>query len=220
MGAQGAGGHTAPRGAAGCSSGSPKATGAATGSRNPSPACSADERFDATFHTNVLVNSSGHCQYLPPGKGRPLRPRQSGVGPSGGLGVPGTLWAPCPVQARPARSVLWACTPGEGDKASPVFCGGAAQAVFADVSPVFPPSACGQSTAGASRPAGPLVPAAACRCPHPSASGRGPDGDLAGLAAGLASRAGRWSHSLFHARAAGPRGTHQWAPGRAPVTAS
>ncbi|XP_012498150.1 PREDICTED: neuronal acetylcholine receptor subunit alpha-7 isoform X1 [Propithecus coquereli] len=29
--------------------------------------CSADERFDATFHTNVLVNSSGHCQYLPPG---------------------------------------------------------------------------------------------------------------------------------------------------------
>ncbi|XP_035376074.1 neuronal acetylcholine receptor subunit alpha-7 isoform X2 [Electrophorus electricus] len=28
---------------------------------------SADERFDATFHTNVLVNSSGHCQYLPPG---------------------------------------------------------------------------------------------------------------------------------------------------------
>uniref|UniRef100_A0A8C9SHG7 Neuronal acetylcholine receptor subunit alpha-7-like n=1 Tax=Scleropages formosus TaxID=113540 RepID=A0A8C9SHG7_SCLFO len=29
--------------------------------------CSADERFDATFHTNILVNSSGHCQYLPPG---------------------------------------------------------------------------------------------------------------------------------------------------------
>ncbi|XP_048825564.1 neuronal acetylcholine receptor subunit alpha-7-like [Brienomyrus brachyistius] len=28
---------------------------------------SADERFDATFHTNVLINSSGHCQYLPPG---------------------------------------------------------------------------------------------------------------------------------------------------------
>ncbi|XP_034524796.1 neuronal acetylcholine receptor subunit alpha-7 [Ailuropoda melanoleuca] len=27
---------------------------------------SADERFDATFHTNVLVNSSGYCQYLPP----------------------------------------------------------------------------------------------------------------------------------------------------------
>ncbi|MBN3289310.1 ACHA7 protein, partial [Polypterus senegalus] len=28
---------------------------------------SADERFDATFHTNVLVNSSGTCQYIPPG---------------------------------------------------------------------------------------------------------------------------------------------------------
>ncbi|KPP63426.1 neuronal acetylcholine receptor subunit alpha-7-like [Scleropages formosus] len=28
---------------------------------------SADERFDATFHTNILINSSGHCQYLPPG---------------------------------------------------------------------------------------------------------------------------------------------------------
>ncbi|XP_062318829.1 neuronal acetylcholine receptor subunit alpha-7 [Osmerus eperlanus] len=28
---------------------------------------SADERFDATFHTNVLVNSTGYCQYLPPG---------------------------------------------------------------------------------------------------------------------------------------------------------
>ncbi|KAK2811556.1 hypothetical protein Q5P01_000198 [Channa striata] len=27
----------------------------------------ADERFDASFHTNILVNSSGHCQYLPPG---------------------------------------------------------------------------------------------------------------------------------------------------------
>ncbi|CAL8302594.1 unnamed protein product [Arctogadus glacialis] len=27
----------------------------------------ADERFDATFHTNVLVNASGHCQYIPPG---------------------------------------------------------------------------------------------------------------------------------------------------------
>ncbi|XP_042171064.1 neuronal acetylcholine receptor subunit alpha-7-like, partial [Oncorhynchus tshawytscha] len=27
---------------------------------------SADERFDATFHTNVLVNSSGSCQYIPP----------------------------------------------------------------------------------------------------------------------------------------------------------
>lgn len=29
--------------------------------------CSADERFDATFHTNVLVNASGSCQYIPPG---------------------------------------------------------------------------------------------------------------------------------------------------------
>ncbi|XP_057699171.1 neuronal acetylcholine receptor subunit alpha-7-like isoform X2 [Corythoichthys intestinalis] len=28
---------------------------------------SADERFDATFHTNVLVNSTGSCQYIPPG---------------------------------------------------------------------------------------------------------------------------------------------------------
>ncbi|XP_068177509.1 neuronal acetylcholine receptor subunit alpha-7-like [Antennarius striatus] len=28
---------------------------------------SADERFDATFHTNVLVDSSGSCQYIPPG---------------------------------------------------------------------------------------------------------------------------------------------------------
>lgn len=35
---------------------------------NPFCVSSADERFDATFHTNVLVNSSGHCQYLPPGK--------------------------------------------------------------------------------------------------------------------------------------------------------
>lgn len=57
-----------------CGSDSPKATGAAMGSQNLSPVCSADERFDATFHTNVLVNSSGHCQYLPPGKGHPLRP--------------------------------------------------------------------------------------------------------------------------------------------------
>ncbi|CAB1325437.1 unnamed protein product [Coregonus sp. 'balchen'] len=29
--------------------------------------CVADERFDATFHTNVLVNASGYCQYIPPG---------------------------------------------------------------------------------------------------------------------------------------------------------
>uniref|UniRef100_A0A8C0EB62 Neurotransmitter-gated ion-channel ligand-binding domain-containing protein n=1 Tax=Bubo bubo TaxID=30461 RepID=A0A8C0EB62_BUBBB len=28
---------------------------------------SADERFSATFHTNVLVNYSGSCQYIPPG---------------------------------------------------------------------------------------------------------------------------------------------------------
>ncbi|XP_061765239.1 neuronal acetylcholine receptor subunit alpha-7-like [Nerophis ophidion] len=28
---------------------------------------SADERFDATFHTNVLVNATGACQYIPPG---------------------------------------------------------------------------------------------------------------------------------------------------------
>lgn len=28
---------------------------------------SADDRFDASFHTNILVNSSGYCQYLPPG---------------------------------------------------------------------------------------------------------------------------------------------------------
>ncbi|XP_007905679.1 neuronal acetylcholine receptor subunit alpha-7a isoform X2 [Callorhinchus milii] len=28
---------------------------------------SADDRFDATFHTNVLVNSTGHCQWIPPG---------------------------------------------------------------------------------------------------------------------------------------------------------
>lgn len=28
---------------------------------------SADERFDATFHTNILVNASGSCSYIPPG---------------------------------------------------------------------------------------------------------------------------------------------------------
>ncbi|KAL4622741.1 neuronal acetylcholine receptor subunit alpha-7-like [Arapaima gigas] len=28
---------------------------------------SANEKFDATFRTNILVNSSGHCQYLPSG---------------------------------------------------------------------------------------------------------------------------------------------------------
>ena len=41
---------------------------------DPSLLSSADERFDATFHTNVLVNSSGHCQYLPPGKHHSLGP--------------------------------------------------------------------------------------------------------------------------------------------------
>ncbi|XP_068600523.1 neuronal acetylcholine receptor subunit alpha-7-like [Brachionichthys hirsutus] len=28
---------------------------------------SADERLDSTFHTNILVNSSGSCSYVPPG---------------------------------------------------------------------------------------------------------------------------------------------------------
>ncbi|XP_066503740.1 neuronal acetylcholine receptor subunit alpha-7a [Hoplias malabaricus] len=28
---------------------------------------SADERFDATFHTNILVSSNGACNYIPPG---------------------------------------------------------------------------------------------------------------------------------------------------------
>ncbi|XP_078527415.1 neuronal acetylcholine receptor subunit alpha-7-like [Lissotriton helveticus] len=28
---------------------------------------SANEDFDSTFHTNILVNSSGYCQWLPPG---------------------------------------------------------------------------------------------------------------------------------------------------------
>ncbi|TMS13267.1 neuronal acetylcholine receptor subunit alpha-7 [Larimichthys crocea] len=28
---------------------------------------SADERFDATFHTNILVDSGGNCSYIPPG---------------------------------------------------------------------------------------------------------------------------------------------------------
>ncbi|XP_071345580.1 neuronal acetylcholine receptor subunit alpha-7-like [Trachinotus anak] len=28
---------------------------------------SADERFDATFHTNILVDNTGHCSYIPPG---------------------------------------------------------------------------------------------------------------------------------------------------------
>lgn len=47
---------------------SPEGTGGSGSSRSPFPVPSADERFDATFHTNVLVNSSGHCQYLPPGE--------------------------------------------------------------------------------------------------------------------------------------------------------
>lgn len=29
---------------------------------------SANEDFDSTFHTHVLVNSSGYCQWLPPGE--------------------------------------------------------------------------------------------------------------------------------------------------------
>lgn len=29
---------------------------------------SADERFDPTFHTNILVAPSGNCTYIPPGK--------------------------------------------------------------------------------------------------------------------------------------------------------
>lgn len=29
---------------------------------------SAHDKFDASFKTNVLVNSSGFCEYLPPGK--------------------------------------------------------------------------------------------------------------------------------------------------------
>ena len=37
------------------------------------PNHSADERFDATFHTNVLVNSSGACQYIPPGENTSCR---------------------------------------------------------------------------------------------------------------------------------------------------
>ncbi|XP_034535010.1 neuronal acetylcholine receptor subunit alpha-7-like, partial [Notolabrus celidotus] len=37
---------------------------------------SADERFDASFHTNILVNSSGYCQYLPPDLYEGLRGRR------------------------------------------------------------------------------------------------------------------------------------------------
>lgn len=28
---------------------------------------SADEKFDGTYHTNVVVKSNGSCNYLPPG---------------------------------------------------------------------------------------------------------------------------------------------------------
>lgn len=36
---------------------------------------SADDDFDSTFKTNVLVNSSGFAEYLPPGKCHPLTPQ-------------------------------------------------------------------------------------------------------------------------------------------------
>ncbi|GBL76051.1 CHRNA7-FAM7A fusion protein [Araneus ventricosus] len=29
--------------------------------------CSADEKFDGTYHTNVVVRSNGSCTYIPPG---------------------------------------------------------------------------------------------------------------------------------------------------------
>ncbi len=29
--------------------------------------CSADDRFDATFHTNILIYSNGLCTWIPPG---------------------------------------------------------------------------------------------------------------------------------------------------------
>ena len=29
--------------------------------------CSADERFDGTFQTNVVVSNEGNCLYVPPG---------------------------------------------------------------------------------------------------------------------------------------------------------
>eukprot|EP00064_Thunnus_orientalis_P019770 superscaffoldBa00005104_g19898 len=38
---------------------------------------SADERFDASFHTNILVNSTGYCQYLPPAAKSPAEVSQS-----------------------------------------------------------------------------------------------------------------------------------------------
>lgn len=44
-----------------------------SGSARPLPPSllpSANEDFDSTLHTNVLVNSSGYCQWLPPGESR------------------------------------------------------------------------------------------------------------------------------------------------------
>ena len=29
--------------------------------------CSADEKFDGTYPTNVVVTNEGHCTYIPPG---------------------------------------------------------------------------------------------------------------------------------------------------------
>lgn len=29
--------------------------------------CSADEKFDGTYHTNVVVRNNGSCTYIPPG---------------------------------------------------------------------------------------------------------------------------------------------------------
>lgn len=66
--ARGRGTNSSPSKLPGPGNDSPEGTGGSASSRNPSPVPSADERFDATFHTNVLVNSSGHCQYLPPGE--------------------------------------------------------------------------------------------------------------------------------------------------------
>ncbi|KAK0131807.1 Neuronal acetylcholine receptor subunit alpha-7 [Merluccius polli] len=51
---------------------------------------SADERFDATFHTNVLVNSSGACQYIPPVIGAP----------ESGLHLLGILKSTCYIDVR------------------------------------------------------------------------------------------------------------------------
>lgn len=38
---------------------------------------SADDDFDSTFKTNVLVNSSGYAEYLPPGEPHPFLPSLS-----------------------------------------------------------------------------------------------------------------------------------------------